>query len=110
MAVKKTIFSQVEGFDESYINGLEDVDLCLKIREKGYKIIYCPESVVTHHEAVSQGRFKEVGHNEQLFLKKWKDKIKPDEERHYKEDGLGKLYSLKRIVKDKLKREIKKIK
>lgn len=110
MAVKKEVFKRVGGFDEGYINGLEDVDLCLKAKGLGYKVYYYPESVVVHHEGMSQDRFKEVGHNEKIFLEKWKDKIEPDEAKYYLEDGLGRFYSKKRIIKDKVRREVRKVK
>lgn len=78
MLLKKDLFWAVGGFDENYINGYEDVDLCFKIRQKGYRVVYCPKSVLYHYESVSEGRFKYVHHNTVLLLKKWVGKIKPD--------------------------------
>ena len=50
LLVKKSIFEEVNGLDENYIYGYEDVDFCLKILKKGYKNIYCPNSLLFHHE------------------------------------------------------------
>lgn len=51
LLIKKNIFDSVDGFNEAYWNGSEDVDLCFKIRQAGYKIAYEPKSVVIHHES-----------------------------------------------------------
>jgi len=89
VAIPKKVFFEVGGFDEAYINGLEDVDLCLKIKEKGYRIFYQPKSVVVHHESVSPGRFNHSKHNADIFMSKWKNKIKPDSHQILKEDGFN---------------------
>jgi GT2 family glycosyltransferase/spore maturation protein CgeB len=86
--IKRDIFFAVGGFGEEYFNCYEDIDLCLKIREKGYRIMYTPLSVLYHYESVSEGR-KDRDHfvqNAQTFQKKWSDKIPLDEERYYAED------------------------
>jgi len=100
IAVPKKVFEEVGGFDEGFKNGLEDVDLCLRIREKGYKIIYQPKSVVIHHESMSPGRFKGNLHNANLYMKKWGDKVIPDEHEKYREDGFGWLYILTQDLKN----------
>lgn len=42
MMVRKDVFSAVGGFDEQLTVAFNDVDLCLKIRDKGYLIVYTP--------------------------------------------------------------------
>jgi GT2 family glycosyltransferase len=88
IAIPKKVFKEVGGFDERYINGLEDVDLCLRIKEAGYRIVYQPKSVVIHHESVSPGRFDYNKHNSDLYMLRWKN-VLPDEHRYYREDGLN---------------------
>ncbi|HTS54829.1 MAG TPA: glycosyltransferase family 2 protein, partial [Burkholderiales bacterium] len=44
--IKRELFDAVGGFDEHYFQGYEDFDLCLKVRERGLKVMYCPASVV----------------------------------------------------------------
>ena len=56
MLVRREVFEQVGRFDEGFKNGFEDVDLCLKIREQGWHIIYRPDSVVYHLESQTPGR------------------------------------------------------
>jgi len=55
MMVRKKVFDEVGGFDEELINAFNDVDLCLKIREKGYLIVYTPYAELYHHESISRG-------------------------------------------------------
>ncbi len=47
-AVKKDIFEQMKGFDESYFAHQEEIDLCWRIKNNGYKIKYIPSSTVFH--------------------------------------------------------------
>lgn len=79
LLVRKKNFDEVDEFDEAYWNGYEDVDLCFKLGEAGYKMVYQPASVVVHHESQSgQERFAKVNHNIERLHKKWLGKIKPD--------------------------------
>jgi GT2 family glycosyltransferase len=55
MLTRRSIFDQVGGFDESVTHAFNDVDLCLKIREKGYRIVYTPYAELYHHESLSRG-------------------------------------------------------
>lgn len=48
MMVRKDVFRKVGGFDQRFFLGLEDVDLCWRIRLNGYKIVFVPRSVVYH--------------------------------------------------------------
>ncbi|MFA6301561.1 MAG: glycosyltransferase [Legionella sp.] len=54
--IPKTLFDQLGGFDEYYLPAYcEDTDLALKVRDKGYRVIYQPLSVVIHHEGITSG-------------------------------------------------------
>lgn len=52
--IAKDKFNEVEGFDENYFYGYEDVDIALKLLQKGYDHFYCPTSLVYHYEFGSQ--------------------------------------------------------
>jgi GT2 family glycosyltransferase len=47
----REVFADVGGFDTAFRNGFEDVDLCLRLGERGWEIHYCHESVLIHFEA-----------------------------------------------------------
>ena len=52
----KALFDTLGGFDEHYLPAYcEDSDLALKIRDKGYRVIYQPLSTVIHFEGVTSG-------------------------------------------------------
>ncbi|MDR2967426.1 MAG: glycosyltransferase family 2 protein [Methanobacteriaceae archaeon] len=54
--IKKEVFKELGGFDESFFYNYEDIDLCLKLHQKGYKIVYSPKSVLFHYyEATRKG-------------------------------------------------------
>ncbi|MBI5558036.1 MAG: glycosyltransferase [Deltaproteobacteria bacterium] len=55
---KKEVFRSINGFDEEYFYGYEDVDICLKARQAGYEIIHCPSSFVIHHEFGTQKKIE----------------------------------------------------
>lgn len=53
--VKRKILEKVGLFDERYFLYLEDMDLSVRIKEKGYKLVYEPKAVVWHKNAGSSG-------------------------------------------------------
>ena len=80
MMVKKSVFNQVSGFDEQFVVACNDVDLCLKICQEKYLVVYNAFALWHHYESKSRGyddasqekmwRFnKEV----EKFQTKWKD-------------------------------------
>jgi|GEM_PF-1301035 len=87
MLIKKDVFFDVGSFDESYVNGCEDIDLCFKVRELGKRVFYCPRSVLTHFEGKTEGREDRMDHNRKLLLERWGNKVEPDHERFLVEDG-----------------------
>lgn len=46
--VKRSVFKAVGGFDESFFLYWEDVDLCRRVRQKGYSVLMDPIAKVTH--------------------------------------------------------------
>ncbi|HEY1883376.1 MAG TPA: glycosyltransferase family 2 protein [Candidatus Cybelea sp.] len=71
MAVRTRWFLESGGFDESYVNGFEDVDLCMRARAQERAIAYVPEARFVHYEAASAGRFDREAANERLFYDRW---------------------------------------
>ena len=73
MLVRKEAFDSAIGFDEELKVGFGDVDLCLRIGKKGFRTMFCPHAVLTHHEHASRGKSITDPHPDDsaLFLKKW---------------------------------------
>ncbi|MEM2690118.1 MAG: glycosyltransferase family 2 protein [Nitrososphaerota archaeon] len=49
LILRKDVFDKVGGFDEQLATAFYDVDLCLRIREQGYRIIWTPFAKLIHH-------------------------------------------------------------
>jgi len=89
MLIRRSLFLDMGGFDEIFINGYEDIDLCLRLAKHGYETWYQPKSCVIHHESQTSGRHLNDGANWEKFNARWKNKIRPDEEDYYREDGFS---------------------
>ena len=81
MMVKKSIYDDLGGLDEEFSVAFNDVDFCLKARQKGYLNIFTPYCEMYHYESKSRGfettkskknRFKK---EVKMFRTKWKDVI-----------------------------------
>ncbi len=55
MMMKRSVFDEVGGFTEELAVAFNDVDLCLRVREKGYLIVYDPFAELIHDESRSRG-------------------------------------------------------
>jgi GT2 family glycosyltransferase len=56
MLVRRDAFKRIGGFDEAELTvAFNDVDLCIKLREAGYRIIFTPDCVAEHRESLSRG-------------------------------------------------------
>lgn len=53
--LRAEVFWEVGGFDEQFVVSLNDVDLSLKIREKGYWIVWTPFAELYHYESQTRG-------------------------------------------------------
>ena len=55
LMVKKSLFDEVSGLSEDLAVALNDVDLCLKLRKKGYLNVFTPFAELFHYESASRG-------------------------------------------------------
>lgn len=56
MLMRRNVFEEVGGFNETMTVAYNDIDLCLKVREKGYLIVYTPYAELYHYESASRGK------------------------------------------------------
>ncbi|MGH7909675.1 MAG: glycosyltransferase family 2 protein, partial [Thermodesulfobacteriota bacterium] len=54
MMVRKKTLQEVGGFDENLAYAYDDIDLCLRLRKKGYSIVYTPYAELYHHTSSSR--------------------------------------------------------
>lgn len=55
MMTKKSVFNEVQGFEEKLAVAFNDVDFCMKVREAGYLVVYNPYAELHHYESKSRG-------------------------------------------------------
>lgn len=77
LMVSKGHFREVGGLDETFKVGLNDVDFCLKLRDKGYVNVWTPFAQLTHYESKSRGfdvtpeKAKRFATEAAAFREKW---------------------------------------
>lgn len=74
-AIRKKIWQQLGGFDEGFVNGSEDVDLCFKAKAAGLHNYVATRSVVRHHVSQSPGRKRRDEENGRRLLGRWRSVI-----------------------------------
>jgi GT2 family glycosyltransferase len=62
--MRRAVFDEMKGFDESFGIGFNDTDLCLRIREAGYRVLYDGYTMLYHYESATRGQTKQVFHPE----------------------------------------------
>jgi GT2 family glycosyltransferase len=78
MAVPRSVFEELGGFDEGYANGWEDVDLCLRLRVAGHRVVYRGDLWLTHDEGRTRGSVKGGDRNAVRFYARWEELIDED--------------------------------
>ena len=77
MMVRRDAFEAVGGFDEQLRVAFNDVDFCLRVRERGYRIAWTPYAELYHHESATRGF--DLDPQEIEFMKlRWKDTLLND--------------------------------
>ena len=73
LLIRKEAFDEVSGFDEALAVGFGDVDLCLRIVERGFRVLYCPHAQLVHHESYTRGKSTEDPHPQDtvVYRSKW---------------------------------------
>lgn len=82
LMLRRSVFLRAGGFDEDLKVAFNDVDLCMRLRSEGLRVLLCPQAVLIHNESVSRGsedspekvaRF----HDEiRTFIGKWERELK----------------------------------
>ena len=78
LLVKKSLYLAVGGLEEEFAVSLNDVDFCLKLREKGLLNVFTPFAELYHYESASRGldtegeRARRYDRESEAFRQKWK--------------------------------------
>lgn len=85
MLIRRPAFELVGGFDEEHLKvAFNDIDLCLKVRDAGYKVIWTPDFCAEHHESLSRGSDdrpsteRRFFHETQFMIEKWGKTLRTD--------------------------------
>jgi len=89
MGLRADDFAALQGFDPIYINGQEDIDLCLRLNKRYARTTgwVATESTVCHYESKTPNRFKHVERNRMTYVRRWANLVVSDDLDYYAEDG-----------------------
>ncbi|MCR5303808.1 MAG: glycosyltransferase family 2 protein [Lachnospiraceae bacterium] len=79
LMVKKSLYEEVGGLDQKFAIALNDVDFCLRLREKGLVNVWTPFAELFHYESASRGndmegeRAERYNRESALFRERWKE-------------------------------------
>ena len=100
--IKKKVFEEAGFFDPDFCASFNDVDLCLKIRNAGYLVVWTPYAEAYHLESKSRGynvtraKRRLLAHEAELFKTKWKKELSAGDPYYNRNFSLEKAdYSLK---------------
>lgn len=84
MLIRRDAFEKVGGFDEAILVGFGDVDLCLRVGEAGYRILFCPHAQLLHHESYTRGTSTIDPHpaDSALYRFKWRELLQAGDPYH----------------------------
>lgn len=107
LMVKKSVFEELNGLEEKIKVAFNDVDLCLRIREAGYLIVFEPNVQMYHYESKSRG-YEDTPEKQKRFMgevyfmkDRWEDFLKKGDP-YYNENLTlcGNTFDLKRYEED----------
>ncbi|GAA6527747.1 glycosyltransferase [Intrasporangium sp. DVR] len=77
LLMRRTDVLRLRGFDPRFVNGMEDVDLCLRAGEATSEGCFAVEPTVRfqHLESKTPGRGKHIDANRQLFMERWHGRL-----------------------------------
>ncbi len=70
MMVRSGVFWEVGGFEESLGVAFNDVDLCLRVGQAGYRVVYTPYAELLHFESATRGHLHPPA-DEAFFRQRW---------------------------------------
>ena len=71
LLIERQLFEDCGRFDEEYLNGYEDVDLCLAAATRGRTTVCCTSAHIYHYGQISEGRTRDDDRNAKRFAQKW---------------------------------------
>ena len=69
MMIPRKVYEETHGLDESFSVVFNDVDLCLRIRQAGYLIVWTPWAELIHYESKSRGSDEDTPEKKRFFVR-----------------------------------------
>ncbi len=77
MMVRRKVFDDVGGFDESLPVAFNDIDFCLRLRQRGLLVVYTPQAILYHKESATRGKLHPP-EDERRMYDRWGALLKRD--------------------------------
>jgi GT2 family glycosyltransferase len=78
MITRRDLFDEIGGFDEEDLPvSYNDVDFCLRLRARGYLIVFTPYALLYHHESATRG-LNRYPKEEALLRERWPNELASD--------------------------------
>jgi GT2 family glycosyltransferase len=74
LMIPKALFEEIGGFNEHFFTAYQDVDLCLRLRARGLRVICTPQALLLHHESISRRNYYDMV-DRMLLLDQWEHVI-----------------------------------
>jgi GT2 family glycosyltransferase/glycosyltransferase involved in cell wall biosynthesis len=90
MVLRRSVFAEVGGFDEALAVDFNDIDYCLNVRQRGYRVIWAADAELYHLEGATRGtdhtsptarnaaRHERFLHDKARFMSKWRCVVEAD--------------------------------
>lgn len=84
LLIRREVWDEVGGLDEDFPVAYNDVDLCLKVRAAGYRVLWTPDAVLYHLESKSRGKDvtpekrERLNHDKGRLIERWGDLLSSD--------------------------------
>jgi GT2 family glycosyltransferase len=84
LVIRRSIYEEVGGLDEDFAVAFNDVDMCIRVREAGYRNVWTPHAELYHHESATRGsdmapeKFQRFQREVRLMESRWGDALLRD--------------------------------
>ena len=89
LLIPRSLFEECGGFDEAYVNGYEDTDLCMRVRQRSRTVVCCTSGFIYHYGQISEGRTAADDNNAALFGRRWHNTVRVDRDEYLLKDRLA---------------------
>ncbi len=75
LMIPRRLFIELDGFSADYATHYQDVDLCLRIRERGLSVVCASRPTLIHHESLTRAPGGYDFGDRALFIDRWRDRL-----------------------------------